>query len=132
MLLPLDLNARWPQGVAVYEKNYHEILFRGLNDTVYEVRKISAAQVGAIVENFGGEWAQKFLLPEALKMFDVSSNYLHRIVPLQIISVSCPLRLFLPPACLTSSAELRISLPTGVCLQHTPSSCDHRLQRHNR
>lgn len=75
-------------GSSVFDSSYHDLLFRGLSDTVYEVRRICAEQIGSIVENFGADWAQKSLIPDTLKMFDVSSNYLHRIVPLQVIS-SC-------------------------------------------
>ena len=113
------------QGSSVYESSYHELLFRGLSDTVYEVRKICAAEIGQIVANFGADWAQKVIIPDALKMFDVSSNYLHRIVPLQVIAVRCHRHLHLSsspisrePCCVRGALNISMShmWPARFCL----------------
>ncbi|SPR00169.1 unnamed protein product (mitochondrion) [Plasmodiophora brassicae] len=80
-----------PAGLTVYEQKYHEILMRLLCDTVAQVRTAAATQIKLLVANFGAEWGQNKLIPEIIKHFESRTNYLHRLVPHQIVVECAPL-----------------------------------------
>eukprot|EP00455_Lapot_gusevi_P020133 TRINITY_DN213_c0_g1_i1.p1 TRINITY_DN213_c0_g1~~TRINITY_DN213_c0_g1_i1.p1 ORF type:complete len:581 (-),score=212.92 TRINITY_DN213_c0_g1_i1:380-2122(-) len=72
-------------GSAFFDHELRDVIDAGLADHVYAVRTSTCEQIRDLVEAFGVEWAIKKLLPGTFSLYDRSSHYLHRMVPLHII-----------------------------------------------
>jgi len=72
---------------AKFEKKMLKIVIDCLSDHVYSIREKCCEQIGKIVEKFSGEWAKEHLFgrDKAFKIYDKTTNYLHRMTCLHII-----------------------------------------------
>lgn len=58
-----------------------------LGDCVYSIREAAIANIKSLTEVFGVEWANRYIIPPVLSMYDKSSNYLLRMTSLHAIGV---------------------------------------------
>jgi len=72
---------------AKFEKKMLKIVIDCLSDHVYSIREKCCEQIGKIVEKFSGEWAKEHLFSQekAFKIYNKTTNYLHRMTCLHII-----------------------------------------------
>lgn len=80
-------------GVKTFEKKLQIVMVNSLSDHVYAIREKSCAQIGEIVAEYGGKWAAERFFPAAFAIYDKTTNYLHRMTCLLVISAcasSCP------------------------------------------
>lgn len=80
-------------GVKTFEKKLQAIVVNSLSDHVYAIREKSCIQIGEIVAEYGGKWAAERFFPSAFAIYDKTTNYLHRMTCLLVISAcaaSCP------------------------------------------
>jgi serine/threonine-protein phosphatase 2A regulatory subunit A len=104
-LLSLAQDPKWRVRMAVIDKvasiseiigqqgfddKLQKLIIVSLSDHVYAIREHACQQIGLLVKQFGGAWAGKSLFPTALRLFDKSSNYLHRMTCLSFIVQSAP------------------------------------------
>jgi serine/threonine-protein phosphatase 2A regulatory subunit A len=75
-------------GVKSFEKKLQSVMINSLSDHVYAIRERSCAQIGEIVglKEFGGKWAAERFFPAAFAIYDKTTNYLHRMTCLLVIS----------------------------------------------
>lgn len=73
-------------GVKSFEKKLQSIMINSLSDHVYAIRERSCAQIGEIVAEYGGKWAGERFFPSAFTIYDKTTNYLHRMTCLLVIS----------------------------------------------
>jgi len=77
-------------GLKKFEKQVQGIITTCLTDHVYSIREKCCSQIGLIVREFGGKWAAEKFFPEAFRIYDKNTNYLHRMTCLLIIMNSAP------------------------------------------
>lgn len=73
-------------GVKTFEKKLQSVMINSLSDHVYAIRERSCAQIGEIVAEYGGKWAAERFFPSAFAIYDKTTNYLHRMTCLLVIS----------------------------------------------
>jgi len=92
MIGKISLLAKLLGPEAFETRGLRDVLFRhGLQDHVFSIRDRACEMVRDLTELWGPEWALEHLLPEALRLYNTSTNYLHRMIPLRIISLVTPL-----------------------------------------
>jgi len=73
-------------GVKAFEKKLQSVMVNSLSDHVYAIRERSCAQIGEIVAQYGAKWAAERFFPAAFAIYDKTTNYLHRMTCLLVIS----------------------------------------------
>jgi serine/threonine-protein phosphatase 2A regulatory subunit A len=73
-------------GVKNFEKRMQQIIIVALSDHVFAIRESACEQIGKIVAQFGGQWAAEKFFPTAFLIYDKTTNYLHRMTCLLLIS----------------------------------------------
>jgi len=73
-------------GAKSFEKKLQSVMINSLSDHVYAIREKSCAQIGEIVAEYGGKWAAEKFFPSAFAIYDKTTNYLHRMTCLLVIS----------------------------------------------
>jgi len=73
-------------GVKAFEKKLQGVMVNSLSDHVYAIRERSCAQIGDIVQEYGAKWAAERFFPAAFAIYDKTTNYLHRMTCLLVIS----------------------------------------------
>jgi len=73
-------------GVKQFEKKLQSVMVNGLSDHVFAIRERACAQIGEIVAEYGGKWAAERFFPAAFAIYDKTTNYLHRMTCLLVIS----------------------------------------------
>lgn len=72
-------------GPKGYEKSkLQDILVKALSDHIYRIRETSSIQIGLLVQQFGGKWAEEKLFPQAFQLYDKQTNYIHRMTCLLV------------------------------------------------
>lgn len=102
-------------GVKAFEKKLQSVMVSSLSDHVYAIREKSCVQIGEVVAEYGGKWAAEKLFPAVFAIYDKTTNYLHRMTCLLVIS-----------ACATScSAEVvekhLVPLVLQACTDDVPN-----------
>jgi serine/threonine-protein phosphatase 2A regulatory subunit A len=77
-------------GVKNFEKKMQNIIIVSLSDHVFAIREKACTQIGFIVEEFGGKWAAEKFFPSCFQIYDKTTNYLHRMTCLLLISNVAP------------------------------------------
>jgi len=72
-------------GVKTFEKKLQPVVISALSDHVFAIRERACAQIGLIVEEFGGKWAAEKFFSSAFAIYDKTTNYLHRMTCLLVI-----------------------------------------------
>eukprot|EP00457_Paulinella_chromatophora_P002885 gb/GEZN01002890.1/.p1 GENE.gb/GEZN01002890.1/~~gb/GEZN01002890.1/.p1 ORF type:complete len:587 (+),score=85.51 gb/GEZN01002890.1/:72-1832(+) len=96
-------------GPKKFEKQLQPMIITALSDHVFAIREEACEQVGKIVQEFGGKWAQEKFFPAAIGIYDKNTNYLYRMTCLLFILKSadhCS-----PEVC--EKALLPVILPAG-------------------
>lgn len=73
-------------GVKAFEKKLQNVIIVSLSDHVYAIREQCCQQIGEIVKEFGGKWAAEKFFPAAFAIYDKTTNYLHRMTCLLVVS----------------------------------------------
>jgi serine/threonine-protein phosphatase 2A regulatory subunit A len=73
-------------GRVQFERKLQNLLINCLADHVAAIRAISCIQSAKVIALFGAAWAQKSFFPSAFLIYDRSTNYLHRMTCLILIS----------------------------------------------
>lgn len=73
-------------GQKTFEKKTQSMVVASLSDHVYAIREQCCSQVGLVVKEFGCKWAGEKLFPVAFTIYDKTTNYLHRMTCLSVIS----------------------------------------------
>jgi len=76
-------------GQRAFERKLQNLLIVSLSDHVSAIREQACAQSAKIVAQFGATWAQQKFFPAAFAIYDTSTNYLHRMTCLLLISNVC-------------------------------------------
>lgn len=66
------------------------MLTEALSDHVFAIRQEAATQISLVVKAYGDAWAKLNLFPKAFTIYDKNTNYLFRMVCLDVIIRSAP------------------------------------------
>jgi len=72
-------------GIKTFEKKLQSVVLTSLSDHVFAIRERACAQIGTIVQEFGGKWAADKFFQSCFTIYDKTTNYLHRMTCLLII-----------------------------------------------
>lgn len=73
-------------GKDVFERKLSVLLIEGLADHVHAIREVACEQTCELLRQFGVDWAFDNLIPQTLGKFEKSTNYLHRMTSLFIVT----------------------------------------------